>query len=237
LWGHWWRDLSARYRLVRYDERGCGLSDWDVDDFDLDTWVTDLETVVDASGLERFPLLGVSQGGPVAISYAVRHPERVCGLILYGTYAQGREVRARTPAAADEARLNLQLARLGWGRDDPAFRKGFAMQFMPNGTAEQWEHFSELQRRTTSPANAVRFMGAFGRLDVTALASALVVPTLVLHARHDLRQPLEEGRRLAALIPDSRFVTLESANHLLLEDEPAWPRFLDAVESFLVDLV
>lgn len=236
LWGHWWRDLSARYRLVRYDERGCGLSDWDVDDFDLDTWVTDLETVVDAAGLERFPLLGVSQGGPVAISYAARHPERVLGLILYGTYAQGRERRARTPTMADEARLNLQLARLGWGRDDPAFRKVFAMQFMPNGTAEQWEDFSELQRRTTSPANAVRFLEAFGGLEVTAVARTLVVPTLILHARHDLRSPLEEGRRLAALIPGSRFVTLESANHLLLGDEPAWPRFLDAVESFLLDL-
>ena len=138
-----------------------------------------------------------------------------------------------TPMAEDEARLNLQLARLGWGRDDPAFRKVFAMQFMPNGTAEQWDRFEELQRRTTSPANAVRFLEAFGTLDVIDVATRLAVPTLVLHARHDLRSPLEEGRRLAALIPDSRFVTLESSNHLLLEDEPAWPRFLDAVESFL----
>jgi pimeloyl-ACP methyl ester carboxylesterase/DNA-binding winged helix-turn-helix (wHTH) protein len=233
LWGHWWRELSTRRRLVRYDERGCGLSDWDVDDFSLDTWVTDLETVVEATGIERFPLLGVSQGGPVAMTYAARHPERVRALILYGTYAQGRLARARTPMAEDEARLNVQLARLGWGRDDPAFRKVFAMQFMPNGTAEQWDRFEELQRRTTSPGNGARFLEAFGTLDVTDVASRLAVPTLVLHARHDLRAPLEEGRRLAALIPASRFVTLESSNHLLLEDEPAWPRFLDAVESFL----
>jgi pimeloyl-ACP methyl ester carboxylesterase/DNA-binding winged helix-turn-helix (wHTH) protein len=233
LWGHWWRELSVHHRLVRYDERGCGLSDWDVDDFSLDTWVTDLETVVDAAGIEQFPLLGVSQGGPVAISYAARHPERVCALVLYGSYAQGRLTRARTPMAEDEARLNLQLARLGWGRDDPAFRKVFAMQFMPNGTAEQWDRFEELQRRTTSPANAVRFLDAFGTLDVLDVARQLAVPTLVLHARHDVRSPLEEGRRLAALIPASRFITLESSNHLLLEDEPAWPRFLDAVESFL----
>jgi pimeloyl-ACP methyl ester carboxylesterase/DNA-binding winged helix-turn-helix (wHTH) protein len=233
LWRHWWHDLSARHRLVRYDERGCGLSDWEVDDFSLETWVTDLGTVVDAAGLDRFPLLGISQGGPVAILYAARHPERVSGLVLYGTYAQGRLARARSGLAEDEARLLLQLVRLGWGRDDPTFRKVFAMQFMPDGTQEQWDSFDELQRMTTSPANAVRFMEAFAAIDVRDVAGTLSVPTLVLHARRDARSPLDEGRRLAALIPDSRFVTLESSNHLLLGDEPAWPRFVDVVGSFL----
>ncbi len=236
VWRHWWRDLSARHRLVRYDERGCGLSDRDVDDFSLDTWVGDLETVVDAAGLERFPLLGISQGGPVAMTYAARHPERVSGLILYGTYSQGRLARAHTQQAEDEARLLVQLVRLGWGHDSPAFRQVFAMQFMPEGTLEQWEAFDELQRMTTSPSNAVRFMEAFQRVDVVDVASAVSVPTLVLHARRDARIPVEESRRLAALIPGSRFVPLESPNHLLLGDEPAWPRFINEVEAFLAEL-
>ena len=236
VWRHWWRDLSARHRLVRYDERGCGLSDWDIDDFSLETWVADLETVVDAADLDRFPLLGLSQGGPVAITYAARHPERVTALVLYGTFAQGRLARARTAQAVDEARLHVQLMRLGWGRDEPAFRRVFAMQFMPHGTLEQWDAFDELQRRTTSPANAGRFIEAFSVVDVTDVASTLSVPTLVLHARGDARSPVELGRQLAALIPDSRLVTLESHNHLLLGDEPAWPRFLDEVDSFLADV-
>jgi pimeloyl-ACP methyl ester carboxylesterase len=236
VWHHWWRDLSAGRRLVRYDERGCGLSDWDVDEFSLEAWVTDLETVVDASGLTRFPLIGISQGGPVAITYAARHPERVSGLILYGTYAEGRRARARTSLGEDEARLHLQLARLGWGRDEPAFRRVFAMQFMPEGTLEQWDAFDELQRVTTSPGNAVRFMEAFHALDVRDTAATLAVPTLVLHARRDARAPVELGRQLAALIPGSRFVTLDSANHLLLGDEPAWRQFLGELESFLDQL-
>jgi len=236
VWRHWWRDLSARHRLVRYDERGCGLSDWDVDDFSLETWVADLETVVDAADLDRFPLLGLSQGGPVAITYAARHPERVTALVLYGTFAQGRLARARSEQAVDEARLHVQLMRLGWGRDEPAFRRVFAMQFMPHGTLEQWDAFDELQRRTTSPANAVRFIEAFSVVDVTDVASTVSVPTLVLHARGDARSPVELGRQLAALIPGSRLVTLESHNHLLLGDEPAWPRFLDEVESFLAEV-
>ncbi|HEX4982210.1 MAG TPA: alpha/beta fold hydrolase [Ilumatobacteraceae bacterium] len=236
MWQHWWRDLSAGHNLVRYDERGCGLSDWDVDDFSLDTWVADLETVVDAAGLDRFPLLGISQGGPVAITYATRHPERVSGLILYGTYTQGRLARARTPQAEDEARLHVQLVRLGWGHAQPEFRRVFAMQFMPHGTLEQWNAFDELQRLTTSPTNAVRFMEAFSIVDVLDVAPTLSVPTLVLHARRDARVPVAEGRELATLIPGSRFVTLESSNHLLLGDEPAWPRFMDEVEAFLAEL-
>ena len=148
VWRHWWRELSARYQLVRYDERGCGLSDWDVEDFSLEAWVADLETVVDAAGLDRFVLLGISQGGPVAITYAARHPERVRGLILYGTFTQGRRIRATTAQEHEEARMQVQLVRLGWGQDNAAFRRVFAMQFMPEGTQEQWEAFDELQRRT-----------------------------------------------------------------------------------------
>jgi pimeloyl-ACP methyl ester carboxylesterase/DNA-binding winged helix-turn-helix (wHTH) protein len=236
VWRHWWRDLSAHHQLVRYDERGCGLSDWDVDDFSFEAWVADLETVVDAAGLDRFVLLGISQGGSVAITYAARHPERVRGLILFGAFLQGRRIRAGTPDAHEEARMYVQLVRLGWGQDNAAFRRVFAMQFMPNGTQEQWEAFDELQRRTTSTANAVRFIEAFGRIDVADVVGGVRAPSLVLHCRGDLRLPLESARQLAALLPDSRFVILDSDNHLLLEDEPAWPRFLAEVEAFIAEL-
>jgi pimeloyl-ACP methyl ester carboxylesterase/DNA-binding winged helix-turn-helix (wHTH) protein len=236
VWRHWWRELSARYRLVRYDERGCGLSDWDVEDFSLEAWVADLESVVDAEGLDRFVLLGISQGGPVAITYAARHPERVRGLILFGSFMQGRRIRASTVQDQDEARVQVQLVRLGWGQDNATFRRVFAMQFMPDGTQEQWKAFDELQRRTTSTANAVRFVEAFGGIDVTNLVGSVSAPSLVIHSRGDVRLPLEGSRQLAALLPHSRFVILDTANHLLLEDEPAWPRFLAEIDAFIAEL-
>jgi pimeloyl-ACP methyl ester carboxylesterase len=236
VWRHWWRELSRRYELVRYDERGCGLSDWDVEDFSLDAWVADLETVVDAAGLDRFVILGISQGGPVAITYAARHPDRVRGLILFGTFMQGRRVRATTVQELEEARVQVQLVRLGWGQDNAAFRRVFAMQFMPEGTQEQWKAFDELQRRTTSAANAVRFVEAFGGIDVTDVVSSVSAPSLVIHCRGDVRLPLEGARQLAALLPDSRLVILDSADHLLLEDEPAWPRFLAEIDAFMAEL-
>jgi pimeloyl-ACP methyl ester carboxylesterase/DNA-binding winged helix-turn-helix (wHTH) protein len=236
VWRHWWRELSARYQLVRYDERGCGLSDWDVEDFSLEAWVADLETVVDAAGLDRFVLMGISQGGPVAITYAARHPERVRGLILFGTFMQGRRIRATTVQDHEEARVQVQLVRLGWGQDNAAFRRVFAMQFMPEGSQQQWQAFDELQRRTTSAANAVRFVEAFGGIDVANLVGSVSAPTLVIHCRGDVRLPIEGARQLAAQLPDSRFVILDSANHLLLEDEPAWPRFLAEIDAFIAEL-
>ncbi|HKE52636.1 MAG TPA: alpha/beta hydrolase, partial [Actinomycetes bacterium] len=150
VWRHWLVELSRRFQLVRYDERGCGLSDWDVSEFSLDSWVDDLETVVDAVGLDRFPLFGISQGGPVAIAYAVRHPERVSHLVLLGSFAQGRRKRARTPdeLALEEARI--ELVRVGWGLPDPSYRQIFVARFLPEGTQEQWRSFDELQVRSTS---------------------------------------------------------------------------------------
>jgi pimeloyl-ACP methyl ester carboxylesterase/DNA-binding winged helix-turn-helix (wHTH) protein len=235
VWRHWLQELSGGHRLVRYDERGCGLSDWDVDHVSMETKVADLEAVVDACGLERFALLGISGGGPASVSYAARHPERVSRLVLYGAFAQGRMVRARTVEEKREADLMVDLAELGWGRDDPAFRHVFALQFMPEGTREQWAAFDELQRRTATPANAARIMEATADLDVAALAPSVQAPTLVIHSRNDRRAPLGEGRRLATLIPDSRLVVLDSSNHILLRDEPAWERFVDELNGFLGD--
>jgi pimeloyl-ACP methyl ester carboxylesterase/DNA-binding winged helix-turn-helix (wHTH) protein len=235
VWRHWVRDLSLRHTFIRYDERGCGLSDWSATDFSFDDWVSDLESVVEALGLERFPLLGVSQGGAVAVAYAARHPDRVTKLILCSSYARGRGARATTDEEKRAAALDLDLARVGWGRDDPAFRQVFAAQFVPDGTRADWAAFDQLQRRTTSPENAVRFLEEFGRIDVCDEASRVACPTLILHARDDHRQPLRAAEELAAIIPDSRLVVLDSNNHLLTADEPAWQIFLDEVHSFLAE--
>ncbi|MGE0219960.1 alpha/beta fold hydrolase [Mycolicibacterium sp.] len=235
VWRHWVRDMSLRHKFIRYDERGCGLSDWDAAGATFEDWVTDLETVVEALGLERFPLLGVSQGGAVAVAYAARHPERVTRLVLNGAYARGRAVRAQTDDEKRAAALDLDLARVGWGRDDPAFRQVFAAQFLPDGTRADWDAFDQLQRRTTSPENAVRFLEEFGRIDVRDEAGQVRCPTLILHSRDDHRVPMRYGEELAALIPDSRLVALSSNNHLLTGDEPAWRVFCTEVEAFLAE--
>jgi DNA-binding SARP family transcriptional activator/pimeloyl-ACP methyl ester carboxylesterase/tRNA A-37 threonylcarbamoyl transferase component Bud32 len=233
VWRHWLLGLSRQHTLVRYDERGCGLSDWDVDEFSVDAWVRDLETVVDTLGLERFPLLGLSQGGPVAITYAVRHPERVSHLILYGSYAQGWWRRKLAPHQREETEMMLTMSKLGWGRSNPAFRQVFTSMFIPDATIEQMHWFNDLQRLSTSPENAVAFLRAFYEIDVTDLAPQVTTPTLVMHAREDVRIPFAAGRELAALIPGARFVPLESKNHILLETEPAWQRFLDEIHVFI----
>jgi len=233
VWRHWVGDLSVGHTFIRYDERGCGLSDWDSGEFSFADWVADLESVVDALELQQFPLLGVSQGGAVAIAYAARHPERVSKLVLCGAYARGRGVRAVGPDEQRAAALDLDLARVGWGRDDPAFRQVFAAQFLPDGTRADWAAFDQLQRRTTSSDNAVRFLTEFAGIDVREEAQQVRCPTLVLHCRDDHRVPMRSGQELAALIPDARLVALDSKNHLLTAAEPAWQVFLDEVRRFL----
>jgi len=233
VWRHWLKELSSRFHLLRYDERGCGLSDWDVERFAFEDWVEDLETVVDAAGLDRFPLLGISQGGPVAIAYAVRHPERVSHLLLLGSYAQGRRKRAKAQEEVELIDALIDLVRLGWGRADPTYRQMFVARFLPEGTQEQWRAFDELQRRTTSAANAWRFIDEFANIDVLDLAPRVTAPTLILCARREPDNNFQASRMLAGLIPGSRLVPLDSANHLLPEQDPAWPRFLAELDAFL----
>ena len=236
VWRHWLAELSRRFLLVRYDERGCGLSDWDIAPFSFDDWVEDVETVADAAGLDRFPLLGISQGGPVAIAYAVRHPERVTHLVLLGSFAQGRRKRARTSAELELAEAHVEIVRLGWGRPDPTYRQIFIARFLPEATQEQWRSFDELQRRSTSPDNAWRFVDTFANIDVTDLAPKLTVPTLIMCARREPDNRFEQSRLLAALIPNSRLVPLDSSNHLLPERDPAWKHFLTEIDRFLPGL-
>lgn len=233
IWRHWIQWLAGRHTVVRYDERGCGLSDWEVDDFSLDAWVEDLELVVDSVGIDRFPLLGISQGGAVAIRYAQRHPERVTRLVLVGAYSRGRLTRACTEDERQEAALDLALGRVSWRRDDAAFRQVFASQFLPEAPHEHWEAFNELQRATTSVDNVVRFLDAFAQIDVSTAAPQVECPTLVVHSRRDVRVPESQARELARLIPDSRLVFLDSGNHIITRDEPAWPALVDEVNRFL----
>jgi pimeloyl-ACP methyl ester carboxylesterase/DNA-binding CsgD family transcriptional regulator len=231
IWRHWLEGLSRHRTFIRYDARGCGLSDRDPPELSFETWVRDLEAVVDAMKLERFPLLGISGGGPIAIAYADRHPERVSHLVLYGAYARGRSFRGA--AQAEEGCLMSKLIELGWGSSNRAFRQVFATQFLPEAPPALIDAFDELQRESSSARDALRMMEVSSTVEVSKPAARITCPTLIMHATGDGRIPFEEGRVLAALIPDSRFVPLESRNHILLEGEPAWQRFLAEVDEFL----
>ncbi len=231
VWAHWIRFFGEHFHCVRYDERGCGMSDREVPEVDLPQWVDDLERVVDGAGLDRpFALLGISQGAATSIQYAVRHPERVSHLIMYGGYALGGN--KREPDARALFQAVMEVTRLGWGRNEPAFRQLFASRFLPEGTPEQLDWLNALCQRTASPEVASRLLQARGDVDVRALLPQVRVPTLVLHASRDQVAPLAEGRLLATRIPGASFVALDSPNHVLLAHEPAWQQFQEAVLAF-----
>jgi pimeloyl-ACP methyl ester carboxylesterase/DNA-binding CsgD family transcriptional regulator len=232
VWRHWIEFFSSHFRFVRYDERGCGMSDWDVGDLGQERWADDLEAVVEAAGCrEPIVLLGISQGGAPAIEFAARHPERVSHLVLYGCYSQGWMKRADE---GDRRRYEamIELIEHGWGRSNPVFRQLFTSRFIPGGTDEQLNWFNELCLKTTSAKNAARLLEARAHIDVRQRLGDVRVPTLVLHARDDDVIPLSSGKILASEIPGAEFVELDSANHILLADEPAWRRFREAVLDF-----
>jgi pimeloyl-ACP methyl ester carboxylesterase/DNA-binding winged helix-turn-helix (wHTH) protein len=231
VWRHLWRELSEHHRLVRYDGRGSGLSDWDLPAYSFDSWVDDLEAVVGALELKRFSLLGISQGGAVAIAYAARHPDRVSSLVLLGAYARGR--LHRNERWIQRHQLMRDLIVQGWGREEDAFREIFSLTMIPDGSDEQRRWLTDLQRESATAENALLFHDTAGDINVEHLLPGISVPTLVLHARGDQRAPFDEGRRLATQIPQAAFVSLDSRNHLLLEDERAWARFRSEVRSFL----
>ena len=232
LWRHWHLALSSTSTLIRYDARGCGLSDWDAADLSLDAWIDDLASVVREVGVEKFDLLGVSRGASVAAAYSARNHERVRRLVLYGGFARGWKRRARGDEL--EARhASMTLARVGWGQDNPAYRQFFTTQFVPDADEEQMRWFNEMQRMSTSAEMAVRLMESSGETDVTDILSTVRTPTLVAHARNDARCAFDGGRELAAGIPGSRFLALDSRNHILLEHEPAFRRFIDEMHAFL----
>jgi pimeloyl-ACP methyl ester carboxylesterase len=232
IWRHWWSDLSRHNRVIRYDERGNGMSQRDISGISFDTWVQDLETVVDAVGLDRFPLIGISRGGPIAIAYAVRHPERVTKLVLYGAFSAGLN-HGGSPADLKARAALIELMRLGWGHNNPGFARTFTCRFIPKATPEHERWFDQLQRISTSAENAARLMETDDNIDVRKMLPQISVPTLVLHCDRDNVVLPEHGRYIAATIPGARYVSLPSENHLLLEDEPAWQRFLEELGEFL----
>ena len=233
LWKHWIRFFSSHWRLVRYDERGCGMSDWRDGSLSLDQWADDLGSAIDAAQpAGPVTLLGISQGAATCIHYAIRHPERVARLILYGGYARGASKRG-TPATESAYRAMVQLARVAWGKDNPTFRQVFTSRFIPGGTPEQLQWFNDLCLKTTSGEIVGSLLEARSVVDISALLGQVRTPTLVLHARDDEVIPVAEGRLLASGIPGAEFVELDSRNHILLEHEAAWLRFRDAVLAFV----
>ncbi|HET9494658.1 MAG TPA: alpha/beta fold hydrolase [Chloroflexia bacterium] len=233
VWIHWLEELTREHTLVHSDERGSGLSDWDVEDVSFEAWVRDLEAVVEAAGLARFPLFAMSQAGAVAVAYAARHPERVSRMVLHGAYARGWLNRGLTDDRLEEERLMIGLMRVGWGRDNPAFRQAFAVQLFPEAAPEQIRSLESQMRISVSPENAVRLESEMHRVDVSHLAPLVQAPTLVTHSRYDEGVPFEEGRLLASLIPNAQFLALDSKNHLLIAEEHVWPKFVAAMREFL----
>lgn len=233
IWRHWVEDLAKGHSIVRYDGRGNGLSEWNVEDISFDAWVSDLGTVADAAGLDKFALMGISQGAAVAIAYVVQHPERVSHLILCGGYSRGVVYRDR-PEALQIRRALETMVQVNWGKSNPAFYQLVTNLYIPENTSDevqQW--FKDLQNISVSTANLVKFMQACDEINVRPLLPSVKVPTLIFHSDRDRIAPPEEGRILAAEIPNARFVPLTSANHLLLENEPAWKIFREELETFL----
>src|SRR5688572_10904408 len=233
VWRHWLRFCSEHFRYIRYDERGCGMTDRNVGDLSLDRWVADLEDIVAAAALqEPFSLLGISQGAAICVAYAVKHPERVSKLMLYGGYARGPFQRG-DPDRASFYQAMIDMVRLEWGSDNPTFRQVFTSRFIPGATDEQIGWYNDLCRRTITPEIAAILLESRAMMDVTSLLGDVRAPTLVLHASGDAVVPITEGHILAAGIPGAQFIELDSKNHILLENESAWERFCDEVLKFM----
>ncbi len=232
-WRPWLQVLSDHHQLIRYDPRGCGLSDRDLSDLSFEAWVRDVDAILDAAGVSSVAMIGICQGGAVALEYTSRRPERVERLVLYGTYARGRDRRDNVPLEPEKARLMLEMLELGWADEDAAFMRSFATQFQPDGSLDHLRSWCELQRQATTARNAVALTRIMFDIDVLASAREIRCPVLVAHATQDAVVPFDEGRLLARAIPSAEFLALESRNHFMLEKEAAWAQMVDALAAFL----
>ena len=232
VWGHWYRFFGDHFRFLRWDERGCGLTDRDVEELSFERWLADVDDVVSAAEVEEpFTLLGISSGAAICVAYAARHPERVSRLILYGGYSRGWAKRTDSQGERQYHAI-LELMRVGWGKENPVFRQVFTSRFIPGASEAQIGWYNELCRRTSTGEMAARLLEARSTIDVSDLLGSVKAPTVVIHSRDDEVCPVSEARLLATEIPGAQFVELDSRNHILLEDEPAWARFQEVVLDF-----
>ena len=233
VWRSFIQEFSRDHQVIRYDQRGTGLSDRNAEDLSLDAFVDDLETVAKAMNLMRFPLFAVSQGGPVAIAFAAKHPKMVSHIVLFGSFATGWKRAKLDSKAFEKRKAQLTLIEQGWSSHNPAIRQMWSSMCIPDADPEVTGAFNELQRVSASPENAARVFDAIGDFDVEPLLEDLKVPVLVAHSVGDAVVPFNEGRRLATRIPGAKFLALESRNHLLMNNEPAWVRFVSEVRDFI----
>lgn len=234
-WQPWLDAFGRDHTLLRHDSRGCGLSDRDVSNLSFESWVSDFARVVDAAAFDRFAIVGTCWGGPVAMEYAARYPERVSHLILYGTYARGRLRRPDHPRELERSRLLLQLMELGWGQESHSLTRMWASAFQPDGGLEHQCSWAEQMQHATSAETAARLLQIGWETDVQETARKVKCPVLIVHPEGDRVAPLDEGRLLASIIPDCRFVQLKSENHMPLREEPAWPKLVEEVRRFLAE--
>lgn len=227
----WFSQIMDHNTLLRYDQRGSGLSDWNIEDFSFERSLADFEELIATVGFDKFALVGSCQGGPIGAAYAARHPERVTQLILVGSFARGWP----PPGSMMTEQFNamLTLIRLGWGRDNPAFRQLWTTLFRPDASPEEAEWMNEFQRITSSPENAAIMMSQFTKIDITDLLPKICCPTLVLHSRDEAVVPVSEGRLIASRIRGARYVELPSRSHEVVPGEPAWQIFVDEISRFL----
>jgi pimeloyl-ACP methyl ester carboxylesterase/DNA-binding CsgD family transcriptional regulator len=231
VWRHFLEGLGSFSRLIRFDERGFGMSERNVGDFSLDARLGDLEALVAELGFTRFALLGMSHGSGVAMAYAARHPDRVTRLILYGTVCG--EAPDLSGEAGIEEETNRGMVRIGWAREEPRFRRFFTQAYIPDATEEQMRWFDELQRVSTSADNYLAARAARLRDDISDELAGITAPTLIMHAVGDRQMSFQNASTVAALVPDARVVPLASQNHILLGDEPAWSQFVAEARAFL----
>lgn len=233
VWRSWLSLLSRDFTVIRFDWRGCGLSDRTALAYSHEKYLEDCEAVVEAARLRSFIMIGMAHGGNTAISYAARRPERVSQLVLWGTQTCGWSFRAKSPQQAESREIRLKMIELGWPNDNPTYGQFFTMLHMPDASPEQIRSYNDLLRQTTSSDTAIKLVRSFWETDVRDVLPQIRCPTLVLHARDDAIIPFDEGREIASLIPGAHFVPLESRNHILVETEPAWRQMVEALARFL----